>query len=353
MDGSMNQLRRQVTFLSFLLSAVLIWYFVSHETGLGLAGSCLVLSAVATAVTFVQLSCLLRGYGSIYSRLQIISAFIWGVGLCLVALVSANQSWQLLAGAGSLALWAYAIARYYVQKAKFITVGSGPLRADVWVSPPGDALEAGDVLCTSGRVANWMKQSTGHTENVIPFDGRLQLFSSWFETGPCINEISRICKPSDRNHYVVLRRREPLTAEQMALMEREAKAMLVENKAFTARLKASRARMPRVLAEFLDRKFPATGYDWVGAYSGRLAKDRWTCTGVHLTLMKRCGIPTPRLGVGIFGLGTGLFDILNTEDLASDRGLRYLTLADKAEYEKRQAARAAAHAHFEPNSKRA
>jgi hypothetical protein len=338
----MNRLRRQITFLAFLLSAGLIWFFSTSETGLGLAGSCLALSAVATAVTFVQLSCLLRGYGSIYSRLQTLAAFIWGSVLSVAALVFADSHWHLFGGAISMLVWAYAIWRYNVQKSKYVNVGSGPLRADVWVSPPADALEAGDVLCTSVRVATWLHQSTGHTENVIPFDGRLQLFSSWFETGPCINEVSRICKPSDRNHYVVLRRREPLTSDQMVRMEQAAKDMLQENKGFIARLKASRARMPRFLANFLDRKFPATGYDWVGAYSGRLAKDRWTCTGVHLTLMRRVGISTPRLGVGIFGLGTGLFDILNTEDLAQDRGLRYLTLADKAEYEQRKSTQAQA-----------
>lgn len=336
----MNRLRRQVTFLSFLLSAGLIWFFTTHETGLGLAASCLVLSTVSIAVTFVQLSCLLRGYGSIYSRLQTLAAFGWGTGLSFIALLSAHTEWHLGASVVSLLVWGYAIWRYSVQKAKYVNVGSGPLRADVWVSPPADSLEAGDVLCTSGRVATWLHQSTGHTENVIPFDGRLQLFSSWFETGPCINELSRICKPSDRNHYVVLRRREPLTQRQEVRMEREARAMLEENKGFITRLKARRERMPRFLANFLNRKFPATGYDWVGAYSGRLAKDRWTCTGIHLTLMRRTGIPTPRLGVGIFGLGTGLFDILNTEDLASDRGLRYLTLADKAEYERRKGAQA-------------
>lgn len=340
----MNRIRRLVTFLSFLLSAGLIWFFSTNETGLGLSGSCLALSSVAIAVTFVQLSCLLRGYGSIYSRLQTLTAFVWGIGLSVVSLITAGTQLHLAASVVSLLVWGYAIWRFNVQKAKFVNVGSGPLRSDVWVSPPADALEAGDVLCTSGRVATWLKQSTGHTENVIPFDGRLQLFSSWFETGPCINEVSRICKPSDRNHYVVLRRRVPLTSEQMVCMEREAKAMLEENKVFIARLKASRARMPRFLSNFLNRKFPATGYDWVGAYSGRLAKDHWTCTGVHLTLMQRCDIPTPKLGVGIFGFGTGLFDILNTEDLAQDRGLRYLTLADKAEYERRKAVVAQAQA---------
>ena len=119
-------------------------------------------------------------------------------------------------------------------------------------------------------------------------------------------------------------------------MEQGAKDMLAENQVFITRTKARRARMPGWLSSFLDRKFPATGYDWVGAYSGRIARDRWTCTGIHLTLMRRCGIATPRLGVGIFGFGTGLFDILNTEDLASDRGLRYLTLADKAAYEQQK-----------------
>jgi hypothetical protein len=333
----MNRLRRQLTFFSFILSAGLIWFFATRETGLGLSGACLVLSTLAIAVTFVQLSCLLRGYGSIYSRLQTLAALGWGTALCLVALVSANTPLLLGASVVSLFVWGYAIWRFTVQKSKFVNVGSGPLRADVWVSPPADALQAGDVLCTSGRVANWLRQSTGHTENVVPFNGRLQLFSSWFETGPCINEVSRICKPSDRNHYVVLRRREPLTADQLQRMEQSAKDMLAENQVFIARTKASRARMPGWLARFLDCKFPATGYDWVGAYSGRIASDRWTCTGVHLTLMRRCGIATPRLGVGLFGLGTGLFDILNTEDLASDRGLRYLTLADKAAYEQRQA----------------
>jgi len=324
-------------FLSYALSLGLIWFFATHETGLGLSGDCLVLSTIAATVTFVQFTCLLRGYGSVISRLQTIAALIWGTTLSLAALVFAGTQILLGAAALSIALWAYAWWRFRVQKAKFVNVGSGPLRADVWVSPPADALEAGDVLCTSGRVATWLHQSTGHTENVIPFDGRLQLFSSWFETGPCINEVARICKPSDRNHYVVLRRREPLTADQMLRMEQGAKDMLAENQVFIARTKARRARMPQWLANFLDRKFPATGYDWVGAYSGRIAKDRWTCTGVHLTLMRRCGISTPRLGSGLFGLGTGLFDILNTEDLAADRGLRYLTLADKAAYETRKA----------------
>lgn len=331
-------------FLSYALSAGLIWFFATRETGLGLAGSCLILSAVAAASTFVQFSCLLRGYGSVFSRVQTLAALVWGTLLSTAALGFAETQALLGAAVASLALWGYAWWRYSVQKSKFVNVGSGPLRADVWVSPPADALEAGDVLCTSGRVANWLRQSTGHTENVIPFDGRLQLFSSWFETGPCINEVSRICKPSDRNHYVVLRRREPLTADQMRRMEQGAKDMLAENQVFIARTKASRARMPRWLSSFLDRKFPATGYDWVGAYSGRIARDRWTCTGVHLTLMQRCGIATPRLGVGLFGFGTGLFDILNTEDLACDRGLRYLTLADKAAYEARKGTRAQAQA---------
>ena len=333
----MIRLRKQMMFLSYALSLGLIWFFATHETGLGLSGDCLVLSTIAATVTFVQFTCLLRGYGSVISRLQTIAALIWGTTLSLAALVFAGTQILLGAAALSIALWAYAWWRFRVQKAKFVNVGSGPLRADVWVSPPADALEAGDVLCTSGRVATWLHQSTGHTENVIPFDGRLQLFSSWFETGPCINEVARICKPSDRNHYVVLRRREPLTADQMLRMEQGAKDMLAENQVFIARTKARRARMPQWLANFLDRKFPATGYDWVGAYSGRIAKDRWTCTGVHLTLMRRCGISTPRLGSGLFGLGTGLFDILNTEDLAADRGLRYLTLADKAAYETRKA----------------
>lgn len=329
----MIRLRKQMTFASYLLSFALIWYFAVGDTGLGVAGSCLVLSGVAAAVTFVQFSCLLRGYGSVFSRLQTIAALIWGTALSAIAIATAGSQIWLGVSVVSLLLWAYAWWRFSVQKAKFVNVGSGPLRADVWVSPPADALAAGDVICTSGRVATWLHQSTGHTENVIPFDGRLQLFSSWFETGPCINELARVCKPSDRNHYVVLRRREALSDQQMVWMEREARAMLEENQGFIARTKAQRARMPGWLRKFLDRKFPATGYDWVGAYSGRLAKDRWTCTGVHMTLMKRCGIPTPGLGKGIFGLGTGLFDILNTEDLASDRGLRYLTLADKAAYE--------------------
>lgn len=332
----MNRLRKLTTFFSVALSLGLIWLYAFESTpGIGLADFCLVLSAVAMAATFVQYSCLLRGYGSVLYRLQTIAALIWGTGLSVFAIVAATNQTVLAASAISLVAWLYAIWRFRVQKAKFINVGSGPLRADVWVNPPGDALTAGDVICTSGRVATWLHQSTGHTENVIPYDGRLQLFSSWFETGPCINEVARICKPSDRNHYVVLRRRVALTADQMHRMEDEAKSMLAANKTFIARKKAQRERMPRWLANFLDRKFPATGYDWVGAYSGRIARDRWTCTGIHLTLMRRVGIATPRLGIGLFGFGTGLFDILNTEDLASDRGLRYLTLADKAEYEKR------------------
>lgn len=331
----MNRLCKQFSFLGHVASLGLIWLFATRPTGIGLAGACLVLSALALAVTLWQFTTLLRSYGNVFSRVRVLVALVWGGSLSLCALAVGPGMLMRVLAVTSLAFWCYVLWRYRVNTTRFDKVGSGPLRADTWVSPPAEALEPGDVLCTSGRVANWLYQSTGHTEDVIPYEGRLMLFSSWFETGACLNELGRICKPSDRNHYYVLRRRVPLTDEQKRKMEGEAKKMLEENRAFAERLKAKRAGMRPFLRDFMEKRWPATGYDWVGSWNGRIADDHWTCTGVHLTLMRRCGISVPNLGVGLFGLGTGIGDFLNTEDLASDRGLRRLTLADKEEFERR------------------
>jgi hypothetical protein len=199
--------------------------------------------------------------------------------------------------------------------------GAGPLPKGTCLRVPASALRPGDVICTSGMMAKLLRQSVGHTELVIPWEGGIMLFSAWFERGLCLTKPTSICKASDKNHYYVLRRRVPLTPLQCIALEAAAKVMLALNAAFIERTKAKRAKMWYPIRAFLDWKFPVTGYDWVGKYCGRLAGDRWTCTGTYLEAMRRIGVSTIKLGRGMAGLGTGWFDFLNTEELRFDRDL--------------------------------
>jgi hypothetical protein len=104
-------------------------------------------------------------------------------------------------------------------------------------------------------------------------------------------------------------------------MEYVVRAMIVQNAAYVERLKAQRLRYPTWLRGYLDKKFPVTGYDWLGRYTGRRAPDHWTCNVVYLEVVRRSGVEVVRLGHGAAGMRTGWFDIPNTEDLRGDHAL--------------------------------
>jgi hypothetical protein len=324
----MRRLRKTFTFFShLLLICVLSGFAVQLMHGgvaslpFGLAGAALALNVMLGGMALVLFDHLLRSYTVIFARLISWELMLLGTLCSIVTLLFAGSTLVVGAGCVFLASWT-AFAYYYWRNAQlFEKQGAGPLPKGTCLRVPEAALKPGDVLATSGMMAKLLHQSVGHTEVVIPWQGKNMLFSSWFETGACLNEPRRIVKPSDRNHYYVLRRKSPLTDEQIQRVEREAAGMLEQNKAYIERTKAHRERMPRLLKRFLDWKFPVTGYDYFGKYTGRIAPDRWTCTGIYLELMRRSEISTIKLGQGIAGLGTGWFDFLNTEELTADRDL--------------------------------
>src|SRR5207253_10778312 len=115
-------------------------------------------------------------------------------------------------------------------------------------------------------------------------------------------------------HYIVLRLKEPLTPEQIARSALIAQEMVEDNIEWKTKINARRAKvinslpMPASWKKWLIWRFTATGYDWLGLFTGRIAKHNWTCIAACLELDHRLGIKTDRYGTGLLGLGTGVFD---------------------------------------------
>lgn len=319
------------TFATHAFFVYLTWYSFANGFAHGVAETCLALASVLMLATLPQFTYMLRTYSNIFSRLQLRADIFTSVPLAIAATALTSSLLIYCAALLIIAAWVWMYLLWIQRAALFEKQGCGPLRADTWVNVDADAIQAGDMILTSGRMAALMRQSVGHTEVCIPYDGRLVLFSSWFETGACINEVARICKPSDRNHYIVRRPVKPWTPTQLVAAEAVAKAMLEQNRAAAERLRQRRERLPGFVRAFMDKRWPTTGYDWKGIYNGKRRFDVWTCSGVFLELCWRIGVDigNEQLGAGIAGLNTGWLDPLNAEDLRGLKTWRTLTHADR------------------------
>jgi hypothetical protein len=107
--------------------------------------------------------------------------------------------------------------------------------------------------------------------------------------------------------------------------------MIEENRAWCERANRrrrtviARLQLLRSAKEWLIRRIHASGYDWLGLFTGRLAPHRWTCIGACPELHRRLGVRTNPYGTGLLGFGTILFDPIAPVRFLSDPAFRLAT----------------------------
>lgn len=324
----MRQLRKMFTFSCHMLFYVLALRFAIGQSDLTVVVRLLALDSIFVVLAMSQFVHILRTYGNVFSRIMALEMLVWGIPLSTAALyLASNPMEQLFAGL-YLVGWLYFAYRFKRNTARYEKQGCGPVPVDTCVKIPPAIVRPGDAIGTGGQMAKLLRQGVGHTECVIPWQGGYKLFSSWFETGACLNDVARILKPDPKYPNYLLQRRPPLTAEQVELMEYVVRAMMSQNEAFRAKVKARRERYPAWVKKFMDKHFPPSGYDWLGRYTGRRAPDRWTCNVAYLEALRRSCVDVVRLGHGAAGLRTGWFDFPNTEDLRGDPALHLVRNAE-------------------------
>jgi hypothetical protein len=236
-----------------------------------------------------------------------------------------------------LAAWGALLMLYRRNRQRYVRQGHGPVPAGCWVSPPATELRPGDLILTSGRVAEGLRESVGHGEAVIRArDGALVSLSSYMDRGALLHPVDEFASSVRRHgHYIVLRLRRELAPEQIGRAEEIAHGMIEENRAWrdqTNRRRAARiARLPlpRRARERLTRALHSSGYDWMGLFMGRLAAHRWTCIGACLELYRRLGVATNAYGTGLLGFGTTLLDPIMPVRFLSDPAFRLLTISER------------------------
>lgn len=353
-----------------LANLLLIGLFVLALTGkIDWRLSCVsvTVSGIWLALTFLRLNQLLETFEDHISRVQILLPM--GLSLLLaVAVLFTAPSLTLAAIAGLIILgWAPVYLLYHKRDRDFIRQGHGPLPKDVWVNPPAEALQEGDLILTGGRMAARTHNSVGHVEIVVRGrDGKLMAFSSYMETGVVMHTARAMVKVElrSREHYIVLRLRQPFTAEQSSRAIEIAQEMLAANDAWRKEWTENRLRIARRLPlptafkawllnehsmdevlknpplSFVNRmklnvyrQVWATGYDWLGQYTGLIHDNRWTCMGVVIELLRRLDVPVRHYGTGLLGLGTGLLNPLMPIRLMRDPCYRLVTVDDKQAFE--------------------
>ncbi len=188
-----------------------------------------------------------------------------------------------------------------------MTQGHGPLPAGTWVGPPARALQPGDLILTSGRIATQLHESVGHGEVVVlGATGERLSFSSYMERGCVSNPLEEVAgAKQNHGHFVVMRLVKPLNDEQIKLSTMLMQVMLEQNVEYRRYASVHREKVirnlwvPEFMKNFLRKKFRVSGYDWMGLLTGRRAEDRWTCIGACLELYSRLGIKTKPVRDGL------------------------------------------------------
>lgn len=319
--------------LAYLGLIWLSWRFVDGELHWRLAIGAAALSGAWLALTGLRMDRLFTTYFDVLSRLEVVLPSAFGLALSLFALARTEHAAVRAIAAVELAGWVLLVLRYRRNRLRFVRQGHGPLPAGCWVSPPAEALEPGDLILTSGMVAAGLRESVGHGETVLrDADGALVSFTSRMDRGALLHDVAAFTSSLRRSgHYVVLRLREGLDAEQVRRAEAIAREMIAENRRWAERANRRRAAilarlpLPAAARARLARALHTSGYDWVGLFMGRLAEGRWTCIGACLELYRRLGIETAAYGTGLLGFGTTLFDPIMPVRFLSDPAFRLLT----------------------------
>lgn len=331
------RLVKGATTAAYLSLILLTWMFVDGGLDWRLSLGCDIVSGLWLCLTRLQLGHLLKTYFDVLSRLELTLPLSIGVALSGLALVLPHHPVLRVVAAMEVLCWLYIYLSYRENRRRYMVQGHGPVPAGTWVSPPASALESGDLLLTSGRVAARLHESVGHAEMVLLSpDGRMMAFSSYMAAGIVLNPLADVTTATEQHgHYIVLRLRNALSPAAVKHAWEIAGEMRAANQAWRERMNRPRQRiinglpLPSRWKQQLIRAVTATGYDWLGLFMGRLTKDHWTCVGACLELYRQLGIRTNPYGTGLLGLGTTLFDPIMPVRFLSDPALRLLTVEDK------------------------
>jgi hypothetical protein len=328
--------------VAYFFLIALTWKFFRGKLDWNLAAGCVAVSGFWLLLTRLQMGHLLRTYFDVLSRAQVLVPLLMGVVLSGIGFIASDHLPLRVVASLELGWWAYIYVQYRLNRRKYIMQGHGPLPAGCWVNPPADALEPGDLILTSGRIANRVHESVGHGEVVLRApNGKLVAFSSYMEKGAVINDLQWLTFAWLRRgeHYIVMRVKDRWTADQNARAYAIAEQLLAENDQWRTQANARRQALvnmlplPASMKNWLFGKIRATGYDWPGLFIGARANNRWTCIGACLELYHRLGVKTHRYGTGLLGLGTGILDPIMPVRFLSDPAFSLLSETSKEAYD--------------------
>lgn len=323
--------------LGYLGLLWLTWRLVDGELRWRLAVGAVAVSGAWLALTSLRMNHLFKTYFDVLSRLEFAVPVALGTGLALLAALEGSVAGTRAVAVAELAAWGLLLLLYRRNRRRYVRQGHGPVPAGCWVSPPAAELRPGDLILTSGRVAEGLRESVGHGEAVIRArDGAMVSLSSYMDRGALLHPVDEFTSSVRRHgHYIVLRLRRELSPDQLGRAEEIALAMLEENRLWCDRVNQRRAAriarlpLPRGARERLTRAFRSSGYDWMGLFMGRLAAHRWTCIGACLELYRRLGVRTNPYGTGLLGFGTSLLDPIMPVRFLSDPAFRLLTTPER------------------------
>lgn len=303
-----------------------------------------------TSLTFRRL---LVTYFDRVSWAQVVVPLSTSTLLSLAAIVMAEN--RIVRTTASLEIlgWALLYWRFKANRDNFVRVGHGPLPKDIWVNPPAEAIHPGDIIVMSGMISKLTHNSVGHMELVVERNGKRVAFSSYMPSGIVINSLRALLKVQIKGggHYVVMRPKRAFSYTKNDLALSVIAQMHKVNQEWTVRTTAKRTaqvnfllpqwlcntpligRLVRPFKAWVLKKYLPTGYDWRGCYAGFIARDRWTCMGACLRVLRTIGVKTKHYGTGIMGLGTGLLNPLQPARFLSEPNFRYLDKEDQWSYE--------------------
>ncbi len=332
------RLVKGATTVAYLSLIVLTCLFIDGGLDWRISLGCDIISGLWLVLTRLQMGHLLKTYFDVLSRLEVTIPMTIGIALSTLALTLPHHPVLRVVAAVEFVVWIYMYFLYRRNRQLYILQGHGPVPAGTWISPPADVLKPGDLLLTSGRVAERLHESVGHGEMVLVSPGGDKMaLSSYMARGLVLNPLDEVTIASaSQGHYIALRPLHELSPEQVRRGWEIAEDMLAANKAWRDRVNRARQRtvsrlpIPQPWRDRLATSLKATGYDWLGLFMGRMATDHWTCVGACLEVYERLGIKTNPYGTGLLGFGTTLFDPIMPVRFLSDSAFKVLTTNDEA-----------------------
>ena len=215
------RLTKIATSVAYVLLIWLTWQWFHGNLAWGFSLSCVLVSGFWFGLTVFELGHLFRTYFDVFSRVKTLLPIALGFTLSGLAAWHGQVELKVVAGI-ELAAWLGVYVAYRRNKAKFERQGHGPMPKGAWINPPAEALQGNlELILTSGNVARRMHETVGHGEVAVRQpDGKVWLLSSYMERGTVWQEATRVIDSLVRRkeHYVVLRLVQPLSAAQKELI---------------------------------------------------------------------------------------------------------------------------------------